>query len=217
MVSTLFVDQRLDIDVEQNAQGGPTFLTTVIQLAGGTEKRNIEWSKQRLQWDLAYGVQSQQDLEAVQALFYICFGRARGFRFKDWSDYQIGDFINNIPTTIGVGTGSVSAYQAFRLYSIPGDVVSGDTFQRTITRLVQGTVVVHLNNTLKTEGVDYTVNYDTGVITFTVPVPNTVNVNLMCEFDVPVRFDTDSLKKSVIWTGAQSVAAIPIIELKEGP
>ncbi len=215
MTSTAFVDQRLDVDIEQNAHGGPTFLTTVIALAGGTEKRNIEWSKQRLSWDVAYGVQTQQDLEAVQSLFYICFGRARGFRFKDWSDYQIGDFINDIPTTIGNGDGATTLFQAFRLYSIPGDSDTDDVYERTITRLVQGTMQLFLNTTLKTEGTDFTVNYDTGIITMASAPAMGVDVNIMCEFDVPVRFDTDSLQKSVIWTGAQSVSSIPIIELKE--
>ncbi len=205
----LFVNTRLDDSVEQGAKGGPGFLTTVLPLASGMEKRNIEWSRQRQKWDIGYGIQTKEDFEAVLAHFYVCMGKAHGFRFKDWTDFQIGrDGLQKI----GTGDNVATTFQATRLYSIAGGAY---TYSRKITRLVQGTVKVYLNGALKTETTDYTVNYDTGLITFVVHPGMGVLVQLQAEFDTPVRFDTDMLDIAVTWSDAMAAPQIAIIELKE--
>lgn len=215
MTLPTFIDTRLDEDIEQGAQGGPSFLTTVMELAGGKEKRNIEWSLPRQEWDISYGIQSPQDLQQVKSMFYLTFGRAIGFRFKDWSDYQIGDPVNYVPANaqlIAVADGTVGPFQIVKAYT-----VSPYTFNRKVTRPVAGTLSVYDGLTLKTETTDYTVNYDTGQITFVSghQPANTHNINVSCEFDVPVRFDSDYFKKKVTWTGAEELPTIAIKELKE--
>lgn len=205
-----FINERLNEGIEQGASGGPTFLTTIMALAGGGEKRNIEWSMPRQEWDLSYGIQSPADLDDVYAMFYNCYGRAIGFRFKDWSDYQIGSVATSTAQGIGTGDASNTAFQVYKAYTL-----GSDTFLRKITRLVSGTLHVYVGGVLKTETTDYTVSYDTGVITFVTAPGSGASVAIIAEFDVPVRFDSDSLKKKVTWVGAEEIPSIPIIELKE--
>lgn len=209
-----FVTERLDVNVEQGAVGGPTFLTTVMTLASGFEKRNAEWSRQRMEWDLAYGIQTPDDLADVEALFYICLGQFSGFRFKDWTDYLIGNGPDVTQAqSIGTGNGTNLLFQIYKLYTI-----SSFSYQRKITRVVlndPSTTFVWVGGVLKVEGTDYTVNYDTGLITFVVAPGNAVNVALSVQFDVPVRFATDKLKKKVTWAEAEEVPAIGIIEVLE--
>lgn len=207
---TTFINHRLREEIEQGAQGGPTFMTTIMELAGGTEKRNIEWSRPRQEWDISYGISAPEDLDEVIDLFYVCYGRGYGFRFKDFTDYQIGDPDDAATAQVIAVAAGGTAFQIYKNY-----VVGSDNFLRKITRLVAATVKVYDNGVLKTETTHYTVGYDTGIITFLIAPTVGHSISVICEFDVPVRFDTDSLKKRVIWEQAQELPAITIKELKE--
>lgn len=212
MTIPTFIDQRLDEDIEQGATGGPSFLTTVMALSGGQEKRNIEWQFPRQEWDISFGIQSAADFEQVKNMFYNTFGRALGFRFKDWTDYQIGDPVGYVAVdsqSIGVFASGNKVFQMFKTYTI-----GAYSMNRKITRPVQGTLKVYIDNVLKTETTDYTVDYSTGIISF-VATHDTSTASISTEFDVPVRFDSDLFKAKVTWTDAQELPNIAILELKE--
>lgn len=213
MTLPTFLDTRLSQDIEQGASGGPSFLTTVMALSSGHEKRNVEWQYPRQEWDISFGIQTAADFEEVRSMFYNAFGRAVGFRFKDWSDYQIGDPVGYsaaLSQPFGTGDNIATVFQLFKSYTI-----SSYTMLRKITRPVSGTLKIYDNNVLKTEGVDFTVNYSTGAVTFAIhPVVAHV-LSVSCEFDVPVRFDSDMFKQKVTWVDAVELPTIAIIELKE--
>lgn len=210
------INIRLPDTVEQGSQGGPQFLTTIMPLSGGGEKRNIEWQYPRVQWDISYGVSSPDDLNAVKDIFYVTFGRGYGFRFKDWSDYIIGDEDNGAPAAIGTGDGATLIFQIFRSYSVTDiDGMTVYTVQRKITRIVPNTLVVYVDGVEKTVTSDYTVDINTGLITFVSAPASTKVVAVYCEFDIPVRFDTDVMKLNLIWKGAGSIPPINILELRD--
>lgn len=203
---TSFHNVRLPVDVEQGAQGGPAFKTTILPLSSGFEQRNIDWERQRGDWDVSYGVRTKSDLDEVVEFFHVRRGRAYGFRFKDWSDFEI------TAQAIGTGDGSNAAFQVFKRYTSGSDV-----FDRRITRLVTGTLSVFVNAVLKTVTTHYTVNLETGLITFTggnIPTLGQI-VSVTVEFDIPVRFDIDKLNVKMHWEEAMEIPSIPILELKE--
>lgn len=208
-----FHNVRLPVDVEQGAKGGPGFKTRVLELDNAEESRNAQWSKQRGNWDISYGIDSKSVLDAVKAFFYARQGRLYGFRFKDWSDYQITS-----QQQIGTGTSTTGSdgQQTFQVFKAYTDGTY--TYNRTITRLVTGTVKVWSNGVLKTETTHYTVNYDTGVISFVNPNRPTTGqvVAVECEFDVAVRFDTDNIEITSHTYDAIEIGSMPIIELKNG-
>lgn len=196
----MFDDVRLPENIERAAQGGPTFLTTVVAFSGGVEQRNQEWSRQRIIYDISYGVRYKVDYEEVLAFFYQRRGRARGFRFKDWADYQ--------GTSEGIATanGSTAAFQLVKTYG------TGSTkFVRLITRPVAGTVVMYVNGTPAAATVG-----SLGVVTLTSTPANGAVISADYEFDVPVRFDTDELAVIVEWEQAGEMPSLKVIELKEG-
>jgi len=193
-----FDEIRLPEDIEQGAQGGPEFFTQVSRLANGSEKRNAVWSQSKPSWDVGYGIQSLSDLRTVLTFFYARRGRLRGFRFKDYSDYTVS------LQTLGTGTGALTTFQAFKRYTDDG----GTTFDRTLTKLVTGSVTVLLNGVPTAL---FSVNYNTGVITMNSAPANGVAITYRCEFDVPVRFDTDKLDVNLKHFDAGSVPSIPII------
>ena len=203
-----FHNVRLDEDVERAAQGGPGFFTTVLMLSSGYEKRNINWARARAKWELSYGVDTKENQEAVLAFFYARRGKAYGFRFKDWLDYQIGVDSTDTPQEIATGDNSQTQFQVVRRYT--DDI---DTFDREVTRLVAGTVRVFLDSV--EQGAGWTVDVNTGVITFSGAPTMGQSIGVICEFDVPVRFDIDDLTLQPVHNEAFSFPSLPIIELRE--
>lgn len=164
-----FHSVRLPEDVEKGAQGGPMFHTSILTLSSGFEKRNADWSRTRATYDIAYGIQDKENAHAVLEFFYARYGRLYGFRFKDWGDYELGKLttqggFTETPQSIGVGDAVTTAYQIYKRYSS-----GGFNFDRKITRPVSGTWNVYVEGVLQTETTHYTINYDTGIITFLTP------------------------------------------------
>jgi len=194
-----FDNVRLSDEVEQGAQGGPKFQTSIVALGNGAEQRNSDWSRTRSSWDLSYGVQYKEDVQEIVDFFYARRGKARGFRFKDWFDYQAVD------QALGTGDGVKTAFQLVKNYT------SVVTYVRKITRPVAGTTVVKVNGVV----VSATVNVNTGVATLlTAPALGAV-VSASFDFDFPARFDTDELRLNLRTFRVASIPEIPVIELYE--
>lgn len=202
-----FHDVRLPVDVERGANGGPRFKTTVMILGGGHEKRNIEWEQAKGSWDVGYGIDSKETYSDVVEFFYVRQGRAHTFRFRDWADYEIGTPGN--PVAFNTGDASTTVFQLKKRYSS-----GGVDYDREITKPVEGTVELYVNGVLLTETVDYTIDYDTGLITFGA-APGAFAIAAACEFDVHVRFDTDELNVTVQTFDTGSLPEIPVVEVRE--
>lgn len=137
-------------------------------------------------------------IEELIAFFQVMRGRAYGFRFKDWSDYQVAN-------SFAAGDGTTTVFQAAKIYQ-----AGTYTFSRTLTRLV-GPAVVKVNGFVA----EASVNLDNGQITFSqAPVADTV-ISIECEFDVPVRFDVDDLQVTMITRDLSSLESVPIVEIRD--
>lgn len=205
---TTFHNVRLPEDVERGADGGPEFKTLIMELQSGHEQRNVNWSRPRQSWNIGYGIQTNSDLSAVRAFFYAREGRAFGFRFKDWGDYEVGDTAAGVGELIYVATGGETTVQARKPYAS-----GGVTYYRDLTRLVADTLRVWKNDVELTESVGFTADDDTGIITVSA-LSASDEIKIACEFDVPVRFDVDKLNVTVNWKDAQYIPHIPVIELR---
>lgn len=159
-----FHDVRMPEDIERGAVGGPGFKTTVLALSSGAEQRNVNWNRSRGKWNISYGITNKSELDPVINMFYAMQGMAGGFRFKDWSDFQIGDTINGLTSTaqeIGLGDGINAAFQVFKRYD-----VTVTFYDRIINKIVSGTLRVFVGGTEQLENVAYIADYATGLVTF---------------------------------------------------
>jgi len=199
-----FHDARLPDDVERGAQGGPGFKTTVVTLKSGSEKRNQDWSQSRGSWDISYGIQSKVDFTRVLKFFYARKGRAFGFRFKDWSDFEVAR------QQFATADGADLTFQLTATYEDD----DGYSYTRTITKPVEGTVSIWRNNVLLTETTHYSINYNTGVVTFVTPGTNGHVIEWAGEFDVPVRFERDSFDITLQHFDAGAIPTLQILELR---
>ncbi len=181
-----FHSVRLPDDIERGAVGGPAFKTSRSLLASGRQTTVRHWLQPLGGWDIGYGIQSLTDLEAVRNFFYARMGAGFGFRFKDWSDFDVTQ------QEIGTGDGAQTLFQMFKRY--PDAVLP---FDRTLTRLVSGTVRAWVNSVELFDPAGFSVDLDTGEITFVVAPPAAELVEAACEFDVPCQFVKDDLNVDV--------------------
>ena len=196
-----FVETRFPADISYGSGGGPEYSTDIILMASGHEQRNINWSAARARYNVAHGVKTQAQLDALIAFFRARKGRAYGFRFKDWTDFKVTGQV------IGTGNASVTAFPLRKTYS-NGSVNE----ERIITKPVNGSVAVYLNGVLQNSG--WSVNTATGIVTFSSAPGNGVIVSADFEFDVPVRFDTDRLSATLDAYGVNSWLDIPLVEIR---
>lgn len=202
-----FDDVRLPLDIEQGAQIGPTFQTTIIQLTSGREQRNADWSQELLKADIGYGLMNDisgdpldaEDRESsfreILAFFRARRGQWRAFRFRDWSDYQ-AEF-----EPLGVGDGTRTEFQLVKSY---------DTYVRRITRPVSGTIEVFVDGV----SAPFTVGAKGLVVMNAAPADMAI-VTATYEFDVPMRFQSDVSQVQLTWARAGQVPSIQLIGVRE--
>lgn len=199
-------------NISYGSAGGPKFKTTVFTADSGYEQRNIDWKNTRAEYDVSHGIKTQVQMDELTAFFYARRGKAYGFRFKDWNDFLVSQQV------IATGDGSTRAFQLLKTYS-DTQAESGESysFSRAITKPAWNSVAgVTVAGAVKVAGTNYTVDYATGIITFTVAPAVGAEVKIgSAEFHVPVRFDTDHLDATHEFWNTQSWNSIPLVEVRD--
>ncbi len=206
-----FHEVRFPDDISRGARGGPERRTQIIELASGDEERNASWANSRRRYDVAYGIRRADDLAAVVAFFEARNGRLYGFRFKDWADYK-SCLPSQVPGAsdqqIGTGNGSTRTFQLVKRYSS-----GAQSWTRTITKPVAGSVKIALAGTPAPSG--WSADSATGLVTFSTAPTAGVTITAGFEFDVPVRFDTDTLDITLDLERLGSITSIPLVEIRK--
>lgn len=183
---------RFPLQIAFGAQGGPGYQTTITPMDSGFESRNSAWQNSRAKFDVGLRPMGKADTDDLIAFFRVVKGRAHGFRFRDWSDYQVG-----------AGEGIViqrsdGSLQLAKLYTY-GDLQEA----RPISKPVAGTVTISGG----------TVDYATGKV-----AGGSTATTWTGEFDLPVRFDTDEMKLDALDKSQGEIlfqwGSIPIIEIR---
>jgi uncharacterized protein (TIGR02217 family) len=205
-----FHEVRFPDNISRGARGGPERRTQIVELASGDEERNAAWANSRRRYDVSYGIRRADDLAAVVGFFEARNGRLHGFRFMDWSDYKSG-LPSNVPSPldqpIGTGDGTTTGFQLVKRYTS-----GAQGWTRTITKPVAGSVRVALASVEQPSG--WSVDPTTGLVTFAAPPGADVAVTAGFEFDVPVRFDSDTLDVTLDIERLGSITSIPLVELR---
>jgi uncharacterized protein (TIGR02217 family) len=207
-----FHEIRFPASLSFGSLGGPERRTEIVTLANGFEERNTPWAHSRRRYDAGLGLRSLDDVETLIAFFEARRGQLYGFRWKDWSDYRSGlpsQEVAEDDQLIAVGDGLRAVFPLIKRY------VSGDQeYQRPITKPVAGSVSLSVGGVRMQDGVDFTVDAATGLVTFGHPPDISAEIRAGFEFDVPVRFDIDRIQTSVASFRAGDVPVVPIIEVR---
>ena len=148
-------------------------------------------------------------MDALRDFFMARNGRAYGFRYKDWGDYKLKNQL------IDIGDGTTTSFQIIKTYRSQ-QVESGEAYlyTRDITKINWDTIAgVTVGGVVNT---DWTVNHNTGVISFDTAPPYGENIIIgLGEFHVPVRFDTDHLDVIEEFWNTESWNSIPLVEVRD--
>lgn len=196
--------------IAYGALGGPSYNTSVVQVVGGGEQRNAQWTYPLHRWDVSQGVKNQSDFETLRAFFLAMRGRLHGWRFKDWTDYAASHTGNEAGVVSGL-TGTT--FQLVKRYTS-----GAQTSDRKIVKPIASTFQLKDSGVTLTTPGDYTLDATTGVVTTAIG-RTAANLTWSGEFDLPMRFDTDSLRARIearnLTQGLLHVwEAIPIVELR---
>ncbi|HEX8499276.1 MAG TPA: TIGR02217 family protein [Pyrinomonadaceae bacterium] len=158
------------------------WLSTIIELGDQSEQRIPHGKDGRRKFNASIGVRSLKDLQALLKFHALRHGETYGFKVRDLVDYTVepGEGVLQY-----VYDGVAASFQLQKIY-----VDGGAAWIREIYKPEQGSVKVYHNGTLRTEGVHYSIDYATGVITFTagnIPAGEDV-IEWEGRFYVPVRF-----------------------------
>ncbi|MBN8629978.1 MAG: DUF2460 domain-containing protein [Rhodobacterales bacterium] len=207
-----FHEIRFPANLSFGSVGGPERRTEIVTLANGFEERNTPWAHSRRRYDAGVGLRSLNDVETLIAFFEARAGQLHGFRWKDWSDHKSCAPLATPAAddqTIGTGDGVTTVFQLQKTY------LSGlQSYTRPVRKPVAGTVLVAIAGDQKIEAQEFSVNLETGEITFVLAPDLGARVTAGFEFDVPVRFDTDAIQTSVASFQAGDVPNVPVVEVR---
>lgn len=216
-----FHEVTLDDGIAYGARGGPGFRTQIQALDSGQENRIERWANPRRTYDISYGLKTHESVASILEFYLARKGAAYGFRFKDFHDCTTavthvdevleGDAPAADDEQLGTGDGTTTQFQMVKRY------VSGGTIRtRTITKPRDGTILVAVNGVTKTEDVDYTVNYTSGIVTFTTAPAFGTLITWGGYFDVPVRFSEEAdalLQAQITGPSDAEISQLKLIEI----
>lgn len=210
-----FHDVRFPTAISRGATGGPERRTDVVVLGSGHEERNSRWADSRRAWNAGYGVKSLDDIATVIAFFEERRGRLHAFRWRDPVDHKsCAPSLEPQATDqfVAIGDGATDTFQLIKTYG-----AAHAPWPRTISRPVATSIRVAVNGVPQSEGIAYSIDAATGLITFeTGHVPEVGDIiTAGYRFDVPARFDTDRLEISLAGFTAGTIPSIPIVEVRE--
>lgn len=211
---TAFHDILFPLDIALGSAGGPQRRTDVVTLGSGREERNARWAHSRRRYDAGYGVKTLDALSQVVAFFEERRGRLHGFRWRDRLDHASaapGAAVAATDQVIGTGNGATASFQLVKTY---GSLYS--PYQRPIAKPVPGSVRIAVAEIEAVEGVAFTVDASTGIVSFAagfIPAAGAA-VTAGFLFDVPVRFDTDYLEVDLAAFAAGAIPKIPLVEIR---
>jgi uncharacterized protein (TIGR02217 family) len=206
-----FHEIRFPTDIAFHSSGGPERKTEIVTLGSGRETRNARWAESRRRYDAGYGVKSLADLYAVIAFFEERRGRLHGFRWRDRTDDSSGPpgaEPTPLDQAIGIGDGATASFPLIKTY---GSAFS--PYVRTIAKPVAGSVRVAVGG-VEVTGSHWSIDPATGLVTFAsghIPAAGAA-ITAGYRFDVPVRFDSDTLSIDLAAFEAGEIPSIPLVE-----
>jgi len=192
-----FHDVRFPLHLAFGTRGGPVRSTEILQFANGGETRNAKTRHSRRQYNAIAGLKSREQTIELLDFYESRNGPLYGFRFRDPLD-------NSADNQIGIGDGAQRDFELIKRYGVEPHL-----YVRPITKPVEDTVRVFVDDIKRPVSVDH----QRGIIQFQTPPNAGAIIRAEFEFDVPVRFASESLDIVLDDFGAAQIQDIPLIEI----
>jgi len=183
--------------IAYGSSGGPEYRTRIAENEDGKETRNNRRQTPKHKYNVGVGANTSEKLALLRDYFHAMLGRRNGFRFKDFNDYSTASHMGLAVTAtdhilVGTVDGVNDEFQLVKRYT-----VGSLELVRTIKKPVAGTILISIDDVTESPS-NYTEDTTTGIITFNTPPSIGEVVKGGCQFDVPVRFTSDSLQVDMI-------------------
>lgn len=191
-------------DMSLGFKGGPNFLTSIVTLSGGLERRNGWWPSPRHEYTYEFSGRSPAQLQALKSFFIGRRGQLRTWLLYDWLDHDLTE------EPIGVGDGAETDFQLIKTYD------EDNPWVRNIQYPNEDSLVVFV------DGFEAEIAYVTnGTVALVSPPPSSSTITATCVFYVPVRFTVDLLSVSadqgdtpatgIVFGGIAGLGAIEVL------
>lgn len=200
-------------DISYGSTGGAGYSTIITKLDSGHEIRSARWAQAKHRYDAGYGVKSLDQLKTVLEFYHARLGTAHGFRWKDQMDFSTDSTRRGTADWDDVNLGQKNSSNQVQLQT--HYTSGGVTVKRNIEKPISGTIKVGWNGAEKTEGVDWSVDTSTGIITAS--GAGSYDIKAGCQFHVPCRFGEEidqHLPLSFDAFDIGSIGQIPVVEIK---
>jgi uncharacterized protein (TIGR02217 family) len=203
--------------ISKGSRGGPRWNTGVTELDSGAAELVKRWPSPRWEYDVGVGLKNLDDLDDLNA-FYLAVGTDQSFAYSDIQDFNSTTSGRGTKSTthpldqvIGVGDGTTASFQLIKTYTF-----ANRTHVRNIRKpLSTASTFVSVDSSVRTNSTHYTLDINTGIVTFTggnIPA-NGTTIRASYDFRVPVFFGAGfDYKIAHEQVKAGRVTSIPLIE-----
>lgn len=211
----------------EGSEAYPVRPVDIVRSASGSPIRRARRSQSYREFQVTFDPRRRNDVHDIIAHYEVMQGSLHSFPMRDKFDFKSGrpdDAVTALDATILLTTGLpadgvTATFQLQKQYRRTLlDGITTLAVNRTIKVIKTGSLLIAVDGVLKTETTHYTVNYDTGVVTFTggnIPAggsPAAV-VTAGFEFYVPVCYGPQNPVQTLIGLKAGTVASILLYEV----
>lgn len=184
----------------------------IVRSASGRVYPHSELDQPYRRYEFDYGPVTNTESDVLVDFYLAVDGPMNAFLLEDPREYSSSGSTGTPASDdqlLGTGDGATTAYQARKAHTY-----GSTTAYRNITRLQSGTLLVEVNGVAQTEGVDFSVDYSTGIITFVVAPTSGHAVKAGFKFYIPVRFETDvlSILEEGRLVGSAEITLVEVVE-----
>ncbi|WP_136617070.1 MULTISPECIES: DUF2460 domain-containing protein [Mesorhizobium] len=214
-----FYNAVLPGTISQGSEFAPVSLVDAANSPTGYSQRRSRRSRRLRRCNIGKNIRKANDVYDILAFFEVMNGPEHCFAITNLLDDRSckpEDAPAANDAIIGSGDGANPVFQLKKQYRVTLIDTSVVAVDRTIYLPVQGTMLIAVGGVTKTETTHYTVNYTTGVVTFTAgnePAVGVNNVTAGFKFREKVRFDTNDLSQVAEFFRVGSVPSIPLVEV----
>ena len=181
--------------------------TDIATYDTGTEQRNQVYSRPIRQWQLPYRTLNRNQRDKILELFSRARGQYTTFLFEDPYDH--------VCELTECSITAVAAQVDFQLVKTyyPGETEEWTEDKIRIQPSENFPPIVKVDGVTKTEGADYTLDDDTGIVTFAVAPGAGKIITANYWFYYKVRFMTDQYTESNYFNNLFKLGTFPITEV----
>lgn len=170
----------------------PEYSDTIVEKGSGFRTVNRNWYYPLHMYSaVPIGDKFEDDIHRILRFWHAIGGRSGRFLFTDYVDYKSTEFISDTITfsdqVLPESDDTPGLYQLTKTYR---DAEFLFEQQRKIKKPILGTIVIAEDGVELDEGVDWTLDYDSGLVTFIGLGSPAGVLTWGGEFYVPVMFET---------------------------